>query len=144
MADSFYRDGIRFECTGCGGCCVDHGDNIYVYLSESDVAAISRHLGLSHLHFFETYCESEDGYICLKSTGPACVFLHQADGVSRCRVYPVRPKQCATWPFWTENLNRNTWLSEIAPSCPGIGRGKRYTALAIEQIARERDEWYGR
>ena len=32
-----------------------------------------------------------------------CVFFH---GESRtCQVYPVRPRQCRTWPFWNSDLS---------------------------------------
>ena len=40
-----------------------------------------------------------------------------------CVIYPVRPAQCRTWPFWESNLrSRKNWDS-IAEGCPGIGRG---------------------
>jgi Fe-S-cluster containining protein len=52
---------------------------------------------------------------------PACAFL---DENNRCKIYPVRPKQCATWPFWTENLERAAWEGPVKDCCPGIGKGE--------------------
>jgi Fe-S-cluster containining protein len=57
-----------------------------------------------------------------------CSFL---DG-KRCSVYEGRPSQCRTWPFWPENMNARTWNREIVPFCPGVGKGRLYTAEEIK------------
>ena len=51
-----------------------------------------------------------------------CVFLKEDPerGRKTCSIYPVRPLQCRTWPFWPENL------AEIAPA--GIVRPYDVTA----------------
>lgn len=135
----FYEAGIAFECTGCGTCCCTHGDYSYVYLAEADLDAIAAYLGIARFELLERYCASEDGWVFLRSTDCDCLFLE--DG--RCRIYPVRPKQCATWPFWFENISsETTWSGPVSACCPGIGRGRRYTAQEIEAIAREREAWY--
>ena len=64
------------------------------------------------------------------------------DGDGRCRVYPVRPLQCATWPFWTENLKPETWNGPVRETCPGIGQGRLYSRAEIERLAAERDRWF--
>jgi len=33
-----------------------------------------------------------------------CIFLQNVTGQKQCSIYPVRPNQCRTWPFWPENL----------------------------------------
>jgi Fe-S-cluster containining protein len=73
-------------------------------------------------------------------SGADCPLLDEAQ---RCRAYAVRPKQCATWPFWTENLVPEVWHGPVSACCPGVGRGRLYTAADIRRIARERDRWYG-
>lgn len=135
----FYTDGLRFECTQCGNCCRIHGRYAYVYLIEKDVAALATYLGLSEEEFLERYCQQEDGWTVVRMDEPACPFL-TAD--NRCSVYPVRPKQCATWPFWEENLTREAWEGPVQDCCPGIGRGELVPAEEVLRIARETEEYY--
>lgn len=136
---AWYGKGLRFSCTQCGNCCRNHGDYTYVYLAEHDVEAIARHLGLSRRRFLERYCSREDGWVTLRMDAPACPFLQEDN---RCGIYPVRPKQCATWPFWEENLERSAWEGPVQECCPGIGRGPLVPAEEVERIARETEEWY--
>ena len=71
-----------------------------------------------------------------------CVFLKQQDGKRICGIYPVRPLQCRTWPYWDSNLeNRAAWRS-ASKTCPGIDRGNKHTFVQIERVrtARTWDE----
>jgi len=136
----WYANGVRFECTQCGNCCRNHGDYTYVYLADKDVERISEHLGLSRKSFLAEYCAQIDGWTTLRMDAPACPFL-EAD--ERCAIYPVRPKQCATWPFWDENLRRATWEGAVKKCCPGIDQGPLTPAAEVERIANETEEWYG-
>lgn len=52
-------------------------------------------------------------------------------------MYDIRPRQCRTWPFWPENMKRSFWEEEIAPFCPGIGQGRLFTAVEIEELIRK-------
>ena len=136
----WYEKGLRFSCTRCGNCCRNHGDYAYVYLAAADVSAIARHLGMTEPEFLAAYCQAEDGWVSLRMDRPACPFLQPEN---TCAIYPVRPKQCATWPFWKENLRRTTWEGEIKADCPGIDKGELHSRAEIERIARETEEWYG-
>lgn len=136
---AWYRKGLRFDCTRCGNCCRSHGRYAYVYLAPADVRAIAAHLGLSPADFLASYCAEEDGYVLLRMDEPACPFL-TAQGT--CSIYPVRPKQCATWPFWEENLERAVWEGAVKAVCPGVGTGPLHAAEAIERSARETEDWY--
>ncbi len=133
----WYAEGLRFECSGCGNCCRNHGGYSYVYLNQNEVAQISTHLGLEQAEFLEEYCVPADGYISLRMDQPACPFLDEGN---RCSIYSVRPTQCRTWPFWTENLNPGTWESEVRTTCPGVGKGPLFSAEEITAIARTNDE----
>lgn len=97
------------------------------------------HLGLSELAFREAYCTEEDGWTVLKSDHPRCPFLGAGN---RCDVYPVRPMQCRTWPFWKENLKREVWQDEVLKTCPGAGTGKLYSRAEVEQIAKRNEDGY--
>jgi Fe-S-cluster containining protein len=141
MADNpWYANGLRFECTQCGNCCRNHGDYAFVSLSDADVGAIAAYLGLERADFLARYCEKQPGFHpTLRTDSPACVFL-RAD--RRCAIYPVRPKQCATWPFWTENLEQATWEGPVKACCPGLDRGELHPREEIDRLARETDAWY--
>ena len=140
-AKTWYSKGLRFACTGCGNCCRNHGGYAFVYLTPADVRSISAHLGLPRRQFLERYCEKVDGAVTIKTDSPACPFL-QAD--NRCAIYPVRPKQCASWPFWRENLaDRAVWEEEVKACCPGIGKGQLHSAEEIGRIAGDDARWYG-
>lgn len=45
----------------------------------------------------------------------ACVFFDES--MKRCSIYPVRPRQCRTFPFW-EQFKSNE--EEVREECPGI------------------------
>lgn len=136
----WYHDGLRFECQRTGNCCRTHGEYAYVYLAKADVTAIAGHLGLSEAVFLADHCAQEDGYTILHIDQPACPFLG-AD--SACGIYEVRPKQCASWPFWDETLrDEQRWNGPVKDCCPGIGRGRLHTQEEIERTACETEQWY--
>lgn len=136
MPKAWYYNGLRFECTQCGNCCRNHGKYSYVYLSPREVTSIAAFLGLDEARFLSRYCIEVEGWITLRMDAPTCAFLTEAN---RCAIYPVRPVQCATWPFWKENLRRSTWEDEVRACCPGIGRGDLVPAPEIERRARATD-----
>ncbi len=135
----WFDKGLRFECTQCGNCCKNSGGYDYVYLTDHDVVAIAQHLDLTPAAFVQRHCVLEDGWVILRMDEPACAFLTEDN---RCSIYPVRPKQCATWPFWEENLERATWEGPVTERCPGIGKGDLVPATEVERIARENEDWY--
>jgi uncharacterized protein len=128
----WYANGLRFECQRCGECCTHHGEYAYVYLSRAEGEAIAAHLGLSHAAFETRYCTEEDGWTVLRMDRPECPFLTAGRS---CAIYPVRPVQCATWPFWRDNLQRETWEGVVARTCPGVGVGELHSRDEIERLA---------
>jgi len=67
-----------------------------------------------------------------------CPFLGRDN---RCRVYPVRPRQCRTYPWWPELVEREAdWRAE-ARRCEGMNRGAVAPLVRIERaLARERKD----
>ena len=130
---------MRFACQRCGKCCTNRGGYAFVYLAEADIVAITGFLGLERAEFLARHCVETDGFVSLKTDSPACEFLREDKS---CAIYPVRPKQCATYPFWDENLVRATWEEDIAKNCPGVGVGPLHSREEIERVAREDREWY--
>ena len=130
FSNNVEREGLQFECQGSGTCCVSRGSYGYVYLTLKDRRRLAKHFKLSTSAFTKRFCRQEGPHYVLKGERPECVFM-----VGRkCGVYSARPEQCRAWPFWPENLNSKTWNQEIAPFCPGIGKGKTYSAKEIAKI----------
>lgn len=113
----WYHEGLRFECTGCGKCCT--GSPGYVWVTEEEINSISAYLKLPADKFKRMYVRTKDNRYALtekKAPHYDCIFLQDR----KCRIYPVRPKQCWTFPFWKELLSsKESWL-EAAKSCEGI------------------------
>ncbi|MCS7236997.1 MAG: YkgJ family cysteine cluster protein [Thermoguttaceae bacterium] len=127
----WYAEGLRFECQACGNCCT--GPPGYVWVNTRELSEIASFLGISLPELVMHFTRSVDGRISLiELAGGDCVFL---DPTSRlCRIYPVRPRQCRTWPFWTSNLASRASWAEAAARCPGCNRGRLYTFTEIEEI----------
>jgi Fe-S-cluster containining protein len=135
----FYDDGVRFECQGDGKCCLNHGRHTYVYVSFSDRKRLAAHLGMTTLEFTKRYTQASDGMVHLKDPDRDCPFFKD----HRCGVHSARPWQCRTWPFWKENMHPKVWERDVAAFCPGVGKGRLYTAEEIEQIMAKRSDVAG-
>lgn len=141
----WYADGLAFTCTQCGNCCT--GGPGYVWLSDAEIDRFAVHLRLDRKVFLKTYCRSVNGGISLKERRtPAnqydCVFLtlDPTTGKRGCSVYPVRPLQCRTWPFWDGNLaSKQNWKA-AKKICPGMDQGKPYALERIEAL-RTVEDW---
>lgn len=137
----WYENGLRFKCTQCGNCCTSRGEHTYLYAMPEDVTAISGYLGMSEEAFLEEHCGEDQGWTIIQSEGSSCTFL---DTEGRCSIYPVRPKQCSSWPFWEENLRKPIWENIVLSTCPGSGKGDLHSADEAERIAQENEDWYVR
>jgi hypothetical protein len=139
LAPPWYERGLRFGCTGCHRCCrgAQAGQ---VYVSTVEVERIAAHLGSTVGAFRRRHVRRRDGYevIRLEENGDCSLW---ADG---CTVYPARPRQCRTFPFWPENLRTPAAWREVGRDCVGIGRGTRHSLRSIEAILRGRETPPGR
>jgi len=100
MADVWYQDGLRFRCTRCGNCCT--GAPGFVWVNEEEVAAIADYRGISRTETEAVYTRLEGRRRSLKEKANGdCIFYDREVG---CTIYPVRPRQCRTWPFWESNV----------------------------------------
>jgi uncharacterized protein len=113
---TWYKKGLRFQCTGCGQCCTKEPG--YVWLSADEIHAIAAHLHISKEEFIRRYTRSVFGRISLLENKITfdCVFLKD----KKCQIYPVRPQQCRTFPWWKENLESPAAWKETALRCEGI------------------------
>jgi Fe-S-cluster containining protein len=100
----FYDNGLRFECQRCSACC--RFDPGIVRLKAGDEEALLHYLKVEKPEFEEKYCRpgvAQDGRpeLWLKEkAGYDCIFWEAGPDGGGCAVYPARPAQCRTWPFW--------------------------------------------
>lgn len=112
----WYSEGLRFKCTECGKCCT--GGPGYAWVTKDEIKAIAEYLGLSIKAFGKKYLRYINGRYALleKSDVFDCIFLKD----KRCQIYPVRPIQCRTYPWWKENISSPEAWKEAAKYCEGI------------------------
>lgn len=128
----WYRDGLRFECTRCGNCCSGFPGTVTV--DDAEVAALAAYVELTIEEFRRRHTRiMPDGTESLREKPNwDCVFWSPRHG---CLVYPARPTQCRTWPFWRSNVVSRADWDEQAQHCPGMSHGRLYTIEEIEEKA---------
>jgi hypothetical protein len=120
MSD-WFEPGLAFSCTRCGNCCT--GAPGYVWVNAQEIQQIAEFRG-------ESTEETMGQFVRLVGTATSlierssgdCIF-YDRDGRG-CSIYPVRPRQCRTWPFWHSNLRSESTWDETCRICPGAGRGE--------------------
>ncbi len=131
LDDTFYHDGLRFDCTRCSKCC-RHTPG-YVFLSEADIGPLVAALETSRQDFLLTYCRRVPfgpvQRLSLKEKPNVdCVFW----GEGGCTVYEARPLQCRSFPFWGSCLSSPEAWEDQARQCPGMGKGRVHSRNEIE------------
>lgn len=132
----WYSDGLKFTCTQCGNCCT--GDPGVVWVYDQDIEAIAEFLDkpVGEIRLFHTRQVGNRLSLTEFANGD-CTFF---DPLTRgCRIYPVRPTQCRTWPFWKSNLESEAAWAETCRTCPGAGSGDHFTQLEIDSRAVQED-----
>lgn len=121
---------VYFSCKeSCSACCEINGGLVVV--NEQEIKAISSHLKLSEKKFLARYTVQNGKHTCLIDRDErACIFLED----NKCQIYPVRPFQCKTFPFWPQNVKSEKRWATIMEECPGIGEGKPYSHEEIEKV----------
>ena len=113
----------RFNAHACkeceGNCCI--GESGYIWVTKEDIKNISNYLKIDEEIFKKTFLIKVGYRYSLKEkphkSGYACIFFENG-----CKIYPVRPNQCRTFPFWEYYKTR---VDEIKKECPGIIDGVR-------------------
>ncbi len=107
-------------------------------MEEDDLIRIADYLQkpIGEIRLF--YSRPLRGKISLKEYANGdCIFF---DGNTRgCTIYPVRPVQCKTWPFWNSNLSDPLAWEETCRVCPGSGQGDLVPLQEIEQRRSQSD-----
>ncbi|MBN2738051.1 MAG: YkgJ family cysteine cluster protein [Spirochaetales bacterium] len=138
MIDDFTNIGLRFECTQCSHCC--RHDPGYVFMSQNDIDRICAYLKIEEKTFIDTYCKIISfnniyKISLIEKPNFDCIFWE----TKGCSIYPVRPLQCQSYPFWRHNIESREKWKEVAKECPGIGRGRFHSLDEIESWIRRMD-----
>ncbi len=127
---SWHADGLQFSCHQCNNCCRGAQPG-WVYASQQQIERIARFLELGQRTFnkrFLTKDENGKPVLRLKPNGD-CIFWD--DG---CTVYPARPRQCRTFPFWRANLETPEAWQALKGFCHGIDQGRLYPLSEIQSV----------
>jgi Fe-S-cluster containining protein len=152
----WYGQGLRFTCSQCGNCC--SGGPGYVFISRLELTRLAEFLQKPRRDVIREYCRKVGSRYALKEIrhprhgGYDCVFIKEipadtsaaADKVVQskriCSIYPVRPLQCRTWPFWEGNLSSQRAWQRAGKTCHGIDRGELFDRARIEKL-RDARRW---
>lgn len=127
----FFDRGLRFACVRCGRCC--SGEPGTVYVAADEIGPIAAYLNLPPARLItDMLYPFRDSFSLRETAGGDCVLFGEG-----CRIYPVRPRQCRSYPFWFENLRSRYRWRQTAAQCPGIGQGTLYTRAEILAIVRQ-------
>ena len=104
----------EFKCRMCGACCrIKDG---IVRVSDAEIARIAAFLGMGEAEFIdrETEVAPDRKSLILKSSPDgSCAYLTDDN---LCRINPVKPDKCRTFPFeWTN--------PDSTSVCPGLAEG---------------------
>jgi Fe-S-cluster containining protein len=126
----------------CGNCCSGPAEG-YIWVSSREIRLIAQYLNIStgklkkkflrRVGFRMSIIEDSDTH--------DCVFLRQSGQGKTCSIYPVRPSQCRSWPFWPCNLVGPDDWNRAAKKCPGINRGKLHDIEQIRAIKNNPPWW---
>ena len=130
----WYGEGLHFSCHQCGNCCRGAQPG-FVYVTPHRLRRIAGFLGLRVRALRRDYVtgdENGETVLRLKENGD-CVFWK--DG---CTIYPERPRQCRTFPFWGETLRSPSDWSRLSEFCHGVDRGRLYSLEEIRGVFKGR------
>lgn len=127
----WFAQGLRFQCTQCGNCCT--GEPGYVWVNRQELEAIAQYLG-EPLEEVQRYYTRKVGIrrSLIEFPDGDCVFFDSQR--RKCTIYPVRPRQCRSWPFWVSNLRREEDWQRTCQQCPGCGQGE---LVPLEEILQQ-------
>jgi Fe-S-cluster containining protein len=127
----WYQDGLSFQCTRCGACCT--GAPGFVWVNIEEITRLAEYRGESVEQFSLAFVRRVGNRYSLKEKpGGDCIFWDKKAG---CTVYPARPTQCQTWPFWPENIETSEAWEHVKSVCPGSGKGQWFSVEEIRASA---------
>ena len=122
-ANGIGKEGFNYRfnpesCNQCEGRCCN-GESGRIFVNQDEIEAISRFLKMKISKFSVEYLRKVSYKFSLKELKAnhnyACVLFD--DKRNQCSIYPVRPHQCRTFPFWDYFKDKP---EELSKECPGV------------------------
>lgn len=132
----WYSTGLRFKCTECGQCCT--GAPGYAWVNQEEIQKIADYLKMTVKDFGKKYLRYINGrYALIEKKNYDCIFLKD----KKCTIYPVRPTQCRTFPWWMQNLASPEDWKEAAKHCEGISEDAPLVSFEVieSQLALDKE-----
>jgi uncharacterized protein len=110
--------GLNFNCQKCSNCC--RHEPGAVFLTDEDFSGMAKFLNIDSDSLLNKYCRGlerpEYTVVALKEkSNYDCIFWDNG-----CTIYPARPLQCRTFPFWPSLVeSKADWKNEKY-RCKGI------------------------
>ena len=135
-SEPWYKDGLNFTCSQCGGCCT--GAPGVVWVTDEELQQIAQYLDkpIGEIRLFHTRLMRGRVSLTEYQNGD-CTFFDPEK--RHCKVYSVRPIQCRTWPFWQSNVSSPKKWSDVCEQCPGAGQGAFFSLQEVENRASKMD-----
>jgi Fe-S-cluster containining protein len=104
----------KINCLDCANCCKNHSPTF----KTTDVKRISRFMKMRESDFIETYLKLDTDNDLVVKNSP-CPFLNTDN---TCRIYEVRPSDCARFPYTSEDVFVKRKQLTLANSvvCPAV------------------------
>jgi len=127
MYDIVIKEGYNYSfnpnaCSTCQGrCCT--GESGYIFLNSKEMLEIASFLEMDVKDFAKKFLFAKGSRYSIKERKVAdqyeCLFFNKEK--NGCTIYPVRPSQCRTFPFWNHFKEDTQELRvELQEECPGV------------------------
>ena len=124
----FFDKGLRFFCQECGKCCT--GEPGVIRVTQKEIDEIAKHLSITPTNIREFFCFPYEGVYTIREHEDGRCFFYEKG----CKIYPVRPRQCRSFPFWINIIRSKENWDKASKDCPGIGQGRMYSKEEIVGI----------
>jgi len=106
-------------CDICDRCCINRGD---IKITPVNVIEISRYMSITPKEFVDRYTkrlENQSIEIVIKAKGDdnRCILNDSTN--SKCKIHPVKPMQCVTFPLVPVDLKKDIFYKQDTCNCIG-------------------------
>ncbi|MBF0225990.1 MAG: YkgJ family cysteine cluster protein [Desulfobacterales bacterium] len=106
-------------CKECKGKCCN-GESGTIWVNNKEMENIAKFLNIPIHELISIYLIKINNRFSIKEAKTskknyACIFFNNKSNF--CSIYPVRPEQCITFPFWDYFKDK---IEKILEECPGI------------------------
>jgi Fe-S-cluster containining protein len=103
-----------------------------VWVSLPEIYRIAEFLEMDDHEFSKRYVRKvHQKFSLIEKPNGDCIFYDHG-----CTIYPVRPTQCSTFPFWPEIIRTPAAWKTASTDCPGMNHGQTFSENEIEDLSK--------